>query len=165
MLPSEYIPSGLTVYLVVTWLLKAAQSGKAKSEGGALIFSCILPMKVVLIVGGAGFLFGSFYTAFVLKDIWFSVLYAALSLAATVAYPSEIVIDNLKLQINRWYASPRNIPWKDVERIEYHRGPVTTVVIGKSGAKIAHTGMHSDPSTFRSECERRTGLKIQTKQF
>jgi len=165
MLTSEYVPSGLTVYLAVTWLLKAAQRGKVKTRQGVLVYDCILPMRALLVLLILGFLAGSFYTAFVLKDIWFSALCAALSLGGTLAYPSEIIIDDAKLQINRWYASPKSIPWSEVARLEYHRGPVTTVVIGKSGTKIAHTGIHSDPFLFQSECERHTGLKIVKKQL
>lgn len=165
MMPSEYIPSGLTVYLVVTWLLKAAQRGKVKVERGTLSFDCVLGMKLIFILAGVGFLAGSFYTAFALKDIWFSVLYAGISLAAAVAYPSKIILDNVKVQVNRWFGPPTSIQWRDVKQIEYHRGPVTTVVIGKCGKKIAHTGFHSDPGTFRTECERHTGLKIVHKEL
>jgi hypothetical protein len=163
--PSGYVPSGLAIYLVVTWLLRAAQKGKAKTKRGTLAFECVLPMRVLLVVLIVAFGAGSFYTAFALKDIWFSAICATLSLGTTLAYPSEIDIDDVKIQLNRWYASPKSIPWVDVARLVYHRGPVTTVVIGKSGTKIAHTGIHSAPEEFRSQCERHTGLKIESKQF
>jgi len=135
---SEYIPSGLAIYLVVTWLLRAAQKGKAKAKEDVLAFECVLPMRVLLVILILSFGAASFYTAFVLKDIWFAAICALLSVGTTLAYPSEIDIDNAKIQLNRWYGSPKSIQWVDVARLVYHRGPVTTVVIGNPEPK-SHT--------------------------
>ncbi len=165
MVPLGYVPSGLTTYLVVTWLLRAAQKGKVKTKDGALVFDCIVSMRVLLLLLIVGFGAGCFYIAFVLRDVWFSALCVALSFGLTIAYPSPISIDDHKIQINRWYASPKCIAWVDVKRLEYHGGPLTTIVVGPSGKKIAHTAIYGGTSAFQSACERHTGLKIRRTQF
>jgi|GEM_PF-5521532 hypothetical protein len=165
MVPSTYVPTGLATYLVVTWILRAAQKGKVKGKEGVLFFDCLFFLRVLLMVLIFGFAAGSFYTAFFLKDVWFSILCACLSLGVTIAFPSPISLDETKIQINRWYAPPKAIHWADVTRLEYHRGPMTTVVVSKSGSKIAHTAMHSDSPVFQSECQRRAGIKMKTTQL
>lgn len=54
--------------------------------------------------------------------------------------------------------------WSNVVSLEFNTGNSNTMVIGKSGTKICHSGFHLDKSRFEEEIKRRTGLPIKVIQ-
>jgi len=53
------------------------------------------------------------------------------------------------------------LAWSDVASLEFNTGNRNTMVIGKNGAKICHSGLHLDQGRFEEEVKRRTGLPMK----
>jgi hypothetical protein len=54
--------------------------------------------------------------------------------------------------------------WSDVASLEFNTGKRNTLVIGKNGAKVCHSGFHLDQGRFEEEVKRRTGLPMKVIQ-
>lgn len=161
-----YIPSGLIVYLFVSSMLAKARSSKVKRSGAVMIFDATLPTKVLSILCTTGFSIGSIYlletTPAAALGVW---VFAVLAVIGTVAFPSTISITKDGVQEHQWWGKSIAIDWKDIHRIEYRKGPATTILFGPDGKKIAHSGFHRDPKTFQSECVAHTHLKLVTRSL
>lgn len=56
------------------------------------------------------------------------------------------------------------LAWNDVASLEFNTGNRNTMVIGKNGAKVCHSGFHLDQPRFEEEVKRRTGLPVKVIQ-
>jgi hypothetical protein len=163
---NSYVPAALLVYLSVHFLLHVAKSSKVKKQGPRLVFDATLPIRVVMIIATAGFASGAAYVAFAVKGgLVGAVIFAGLAVIGTLAYPSTISITRDGVQEHTWWGKSTYIAWHDVERIEYHQGPATTLVVSRDGKKIAHAGFHSDSESFRAECLSHTHLKLSVSRL
>ena len=152
-----YVPSALIVYLVVTGLLHSTAHTRAGRDKEDLIFGPTSTLRIMLLVLIVGFTCGAIYVSvseppFLLGG----VIFGFIAVAGTFAFPSKIVVSSRKLSEVKWWGIRTEIQWKDVSRIEYHRGPSTTVVRSKSGEKVVHSGWNRDSNGFLTECERRS---------
>jgi hypothetical protein len=158
----SFLPSGLIVYLVVHRLLDAAQAGRARKDGTASLFEVSKAIRslVVLATVGSG-LAAAFILATGRRDITGLLIFGILMVIGLLSYPAVIIVNENGVREQTWWQGGRLIPWSKVARIEYHRGPRTTVLVSEDGKKISHTGFHSGSAEFREMCIRSTGLKMQ----
>jgi len=56
------------------------------------------------------------------------------------------------------------LAWSDVVSLEFNTGARTTMVIGKNGARVCHSGFHLDQPRFEEEVKHRTGLLMKVVQ-
>ncbi len=161
-----YVSSGLFVYLFVSSMLNKAKVSRVKKSGPAIIFDATLFTKAVIAAGAIGFSIGSFYVALTKPSAALGVyVFSGLAVMCSFAYPSTISITSDGVREYRWWGKSTILKWRDVQKIEYHKGPATTVVFGLDGSKIAHSGFHRDPDTFQTECLKHTHLKLLTSTF
>ncbi|MGA2350177.1 MAG: hypothetical protein ABSF70_07085 [Terracidiphilus sp.] len=161
-----YIPSGLIVYLIVSSMLDKAKASRVKRSGPVMIFDATLTTKVLIVSGAIGSSIGSVYLALTTPDASLGVyVFAGLAVMCSIAFPSTISITKEGVQEHQWWGKSTIINWGDIRRIEYHKGPSTTVLFGISKRKIAHSGFHRDPETFQSECLKHTHLKLLTSSY
>lgn len=144
--------SALLIYLAVAGLLRMARLRKARSIGERTLFEASTFLRAILLVSGAGFLLVSIYLSFVTQDPWTALLFAGGAAAALVGYPTVIVTPSQGVSAHGGFRVVE-LPWAEVQSIEFHRGPSSTVVIGGTGKRVVHTGYHSAPSAFRRTCE------------
>jgi|SRR5882724_6353417 len=163
---TSYIPSGLLVYLFVSSMLNKAKSSRVKESGSVMIFDATLFTKTVIALGAIGFSISSVYLALTTPNAALGVsVFSGLAVICTIAFPSTIVMTKEGVQEHQWWRKSIILNWKDIQKIEYHKGPSTTVLLGLNGRKIAHSGFHRDPETFQSECLKHTHLKLVTSNF
>lgn len=163
---SLYIPSGLVVYLIVTGLLNATAQAKATRQADALLFGPTATVRWLLIALILGFACGSLYVSFTPpQSLLGAAIFGLISMAGTLAFPANIVVNGTGVAEVKWWGSQKTIPWRDIDRIEYHRGPATTVVLGKSGTRVVHSGWNRDTSGFLASCEERTGLSAKISEM
>lgn len=158
----EYIPAALLVYLAISGLLRSAATAKAKGEGDKLAFGPTATfhlLGIVAIIGSAG---ASLYLALIHPPLLLGVaIFGFISLSGTWAFPPQILAGADGLQQIKLWGSTVTMRWADIRRVEYHKGPATTVVADKNGRKIVHAGFNRDSSGFQDLCQQRTGLKIE----
>jgi len=94
-----------------------------------------------------------------------AVFFGVLTVAAVVSFPSVITVSQAGVTAHHWSGRTITIPWSDVTRLEYRRGPCTTVVVGSSGLKISHSGFHRASQTFRQLCEQRSHVRVNESEF
>jgi len=155
----SYIPSALIVYLAVNGLLHATANARAKREMDDLIFGSTKTIRLILISLILGFTCGAVYVSLTQPPILIgAVIFGLIAAAGTFAFPSKIVASRISVCEIKWWGSRTEIRWNDVDRIEYHQGPSTTVVRSKSGGRVVHSGWNRDTKGFLTLCEQRTGL-------
>jgi len=161
-----YIPSGLIVYLVVTGLLRTTAHAKAAKSVDALVFGPTTTVRWLLVAMICGFACGAIYSSVVPPQyLAGAVIFGLIAIAGTVAIPSNVLVSGTGVTEVKWWGARTTIPWKDVSRIEYHKGPATTVVVSKTGAKVVHSGWNRDSSGFLESCEKKTGLSATTRAY
>jgi hypothetical protein len=161
-----YIPSGLLVYLFVSSMLNKAKSSRVKKSGPIMIFDATLFTKAVIALGATGFSIAAVYLVLTTPGAALGVyVFSGLAVVCSVAFPSTISITKEGVQEHQWWGKSIILNWRDIQKIEYHKGPSTTVLFGSDGRKIAHSGFHRDPETFQNECLKHTHLKLVTSNF
>jgi hypothetical protein len=162
-----YISSALIVYLVVTGLLHATAHARAKEESDdSLIYGPTALVRAILIILILGFTFGAVYVSVSRPPLLVgTAIFGFIAVAATFAFPSKIIVRRRSISEIKWWGTTIDIPWADVSRIEYHRGPSTTVLRGKHGGKVVHSGWNRDSVGFLKICEQRTGRSAQISEL
>ena len=144
-----YISSALIVYLVVTGLLHATAHAKARQEPDSLIYGPTALVKAVSVIVILGFTFGAVYVSVSQPPLPIgTAIFGFIAVAGTFAFPSKIVVSRSSVSEIKWWGTRTDIRWPDVSRIEYHRGPSTTVLRGKDGSKVVHSGWNRDGAGF-----------------
>ena len=158
---SLYIPSGLIVYLVVTGLRNTTAQTKARRQADALLFGPTDVVRRLLIVMILGFACGSIYVSLTPpQSLLGAIVFGSIAMAGTFAFPANIIVNSTEVVQARWWGAQRAISWKEVNRIEYHKGPATTVVIAMDGRRIVHSGWNRDTEGFLAWCEEKTGIAV-----
>jgi hypothetical protein len=160
------IAAPLVIYTVVTGLIAAARNAKAKSSGSTEVFGCTLGTGLLIIVATIGFAIGAIYMLVAPPSYPLGAIICGLiALCGVAGYPTPITLSQEKIEQLKWWGGRVGFGWRDVTRIEFHKGPATTLVVGPDNKKIAHAGFHVASEEFRSECVARTHLKIITKEL
>jgi hypothetical protein len=161
-----YVPSGLIVYLVVTGLLHVTAQTKATRQADALVFGPATVVRYVLVALILGFTAATFYVSLTPPpSLLGAVIFGLISIAGTLAFPPDVLVTASGVAEVRWWGTKITIPWKDVSRIEYHKGPAATLVVSKAGAKVVHSGWNRDTSAFLEICQEKTGLSATTSEL
>ena len=159
---SAYVPAALLVYLAVTSLLRASAASAARRRGGALIFGPMPVVRVLLLLIIVGFALASLYVVVVPpSSITGAIIFGAISLAGTLAFPAEIVASPNGLEQIKWWGSRVSMLWSEVRQVDYHKGPATTIVTDRGGHHIVHAGFNRDGDGFRRYCKEHSHLHIE----
>ena len=163
---STPIAAPLIVYTVVTGLLSASRNAKAKSSGSTEVFGCTLMTSLLTIICTVGFTIGAAYVPVVPPSYPLgAIILGLIALCGLVAYPTPIILTPEKIEQLKWWGGRTSFGWRDVSKIEYHKGPATTLVVGPNNKKIVHAGFHVASERFRSDCVAKTHLKVITKEL
>lgn len=161
-----YIPSGLIVYLIVTGLLRATAQAKATREADVLVFGPTTTVRYLLVALILGFAAATFYVSLTPPpSLLGASIFGLISISGTLAFPANVLVTATGVAEVKWWGAKNSISWKDVSNIEYHKGPATTVVVSKAGAKVVHSGWNRDTSGFLESCEEKTGLSPTTSEM
>jgi hypothetical protein len=147
------------VYLVISGLLRATAHAKAKKNADALVFGPTATVRWLLVAIIGGFACATVYVSVIPPSSPIgTVIFGLIAIAGTLAFPSEVFVSTTGVAQVGWWGRKTSIPWKDVSRIEHHRGPATTIVVSRTGMKVVHSGWNRDKTAFLQSCEEKTGL-------
>jgi len=122
--------------------------------------------SLLVIICTVGFTVGAVYVLVVPPSYPLgAIIFGLIALGGLVAYPIPIILTPEKIEQMNWWGGRTSIRWHDVSKIEYHKGPATTLVVGPKNKKIVHAGFHIASEKFRSDCVAKTHLKIITKEL
>lgn len=163
---ASYVPSGLIVYLAITWLLRNAKESKAKSKDDTKIFEGTTAVRAILLMCILGFAVGSLYVSFTPPfSVAGATIFGLIAIAGTAAFPSPIFLGPAGIGQVYWWGGKVFLRWDDIVRVEFHRGPSTTVVVNRQGNRIVHSGFHRGRAEFIDICQRRAGIPVVTSEF
>jgi hypothetical protein len=161
-----YVSSGLIVYLVVTGLLQATAHAKATKVADALLFGPTATVRWSLVALTLGFACATVYVSVTPPpSLAGALIFGGISIAGTLAFPSNVVVNKMGVAEVKWWGAKTAIAWLEVNRIEYHKGPATVVVVSNSGAKVIHSGWNRDTRGFLESCEEKAGLSPTTSEM
>jgi hypothetical protein len=161
-----YIPSALIVYLAVTGLLHSTAQARATREADVLVFGPTAAVRYLLVALILGFAAATFYVSLTPPpSLLGATIFGLISISGTLAFPPDVLVTASGVAEVKWWGAKTEISWKEVSRIEYHKGPATTVVVSKAGTKVVHAGWNRDTSGFLRSCEDRTGLSAMIREM
>jgi hypothetical protein len=149
---------------ILRWVYTRSAQGKAVLEDDSIVF----PESIVVpIVRWSGLFFFS-ALAFVSwtygRSLLGTLLSAGFAVLAFFARGDSIVINRDGISGASTWGRRTALEWSDVVSLEFNTGNHNTLVIGKNGAKVCHSGFHLDKARFEEEVKRRTGLPIKVIQ-
>jgi hypothetical protein len=164
---ATYVPSGLIIYLVVTGLLRQASKSNAKKDGNVLIFDGTPTIKATVILFTVGFALASLYVSLTPPvTIVGSVVFGLIAVAGAYCFPAPIFVGPEGVEQSRWWGGGTvSMSWDSLTRIEFHKGPGTTVLIDRAGHKIVHAGFYCGRAEFLDVCQRRAHIDMITSEF
>jgi hypothetical protein len=154
----------IAVPTVLRWIYTRSATGKAVVEHDCIVFS---ESKVVSIIRWGGLL--GFSAAAVAswtfeKSVLATSIWAGFAIIALLARGDSIVVNRDGISGASTWGRRAALAWGEVASLEYRAGAHNTIVMGKNGAKICHSGFHLDQTRFEEEVKRRTGLPIKVIQ-
>jgi hypothetical protein len=161
-----FVPSGLLVYLIIAALINVSAHTKAVRAKDTLLFGPTLMIRLLFIAIVLGFSAGAIYVAFETPPYPMGVvILGIISILGTIGIPPNILVTSTEVIESKWWGSKSTIPWKDISRIVYRKKSHETVVIGKAGDRVVHSGLNRDSIGFRTYCEKRTGQKVTVSEM
>ena len=161
-----YIPSGLTVYLVVTALLSNARRRKSRRKGNTNVFDGSAMLRALLVVFIIGFAAAALYVSVnPPRSVLGTTLFAFIALAGLFGFPSPIFLGPKSVEQHFWWGGNITMNWNDVVHVEFHKGPTTTVIRDHKGRKIIHSGFHCDTQLFLDLCQKNAHTTAVISQF
>lgn len=125
-----------------------------------------LPVRTILFIAVSGFTCGAIYAAMIHPPLLIGVtIFGFIAVATTFAFPSNILVSRNSVSEIKWWGTKTEIQWKDVSRIEFHKGPSTTVIRGRGGGKVVHSGWNRDTRGFLKACEERAGIRAEISEM
>jgi hypothetical protein len=163
---SNYIPVGLLTYTVVTGLMASARTAKAKLSGTTEVFDAKPSLKALLVLCIVGFSFGSIYVLMTPpRSLFGSIVFALIAFSGIIAFPAPIFLTSDGVQQVKFWGKHIYFTWPNVTKVDFHKGPFTTVLISSSGQRVVHTGFHVASEHFREECVRRSQVPLVSTEF
>ncbi len=163
---SNYIPAGLLTYTVVTGLIASARTTKAKLSGTTQIFDAKPSLKALGVLCIVGFSVASIYVLVTPpRSLFGSIVFALIAFSGFVAFPSSIFLTSDGVQQVKVWGKHIYFMWRNVAKIEFHKGSDTTVLTSRNGQRVVHTGFHVASEQFREECVRRSNAPLISTEF
>ena len=161
-----YIPGSITVYLVITWLLRNAAASKAKHQGDTVVFGGTRLVNAISLASIVGFALASLYVAITPpRSLLGSLVFGGLAIGGAYAFPAPIHLSPTGLRQTSWWGRTVSLPWQSIVKLEFHKGPSTTVVADEAGRKVVHSGFHCDGTEFLELCRKRINLPLVSSEF
>ena len=145
--------------------MEASRRAKPRTTATGTQFDAIIGVKALAIAFILGFVVGSGYSALYLADAAPSAIFGSIALVGILAFPRQILANEVGLTQRRWWGKTVSIPWGEINSIEYHRASATTVVKNRGGKAVTHCGFHRATEEFREMCTRHTRCPITAKQL
>jgi hypothetical protein len=154
----------IAVPAILRWVYTQSATGKATLDQDSIVFpeSIVVPIirwSALLFFSAAAFASWT-YT----KSLLAALIFGALALVSAFARGDSIVISREGISGASTWGRRAALAWSDVASLEFKTGARTTMVIGKNGAKVCHSGFHLDQGRFEEEVKRRTGLPMKVIQ-
>lgn len=144
---------------LIPWLYKSGANADADEASGVLAFRASMAMRAALVSSAAFILFLmiGFLVSLGFQETWPGQLLGLLLLiTAIIGWPSTITLNNYGVCQSRLFRKPKVIEWHEVEGMEYNSTSSRTIVKGRSGIEIVHSGFHVARDRFRREISART---------
>jgi len=149
---------------LLRWIYTRSAAGRAIVEHGSIV----LPeSKLVSIIRWGGLLL---FSAAALaswtygRSLLATLIFAGFATLSIFARGDPIVISHAGISGASTWGRRAALTWRDVASLEFNTSSRNTMVIGKNGARICHSGFHLDKARFDEEVKRRTGLPIKVIQ-
>jgi len=154
-----YLPSGLMVYLVIAVLINVSAHARAVRAKDTILFGPTVMIRLLFIAIVLGFSSGAVYVAFETPPYPIGVMIlGVIAIIGTIGIPPNILVTRTEVIESKWWGWKSTILWKDVSTIIYRQESHETLVIGKSGNRVVHSGFNRDSSGFLEIIKTRTGL-------
>lgn len=153
-----------TVPALLRWIYTRSAAGKSLLEHDSIVFPESIIVPIVRWTGLFMFSILAFASWTYGKSLLATSIAAGFAVLAVFARGDSIVINRDGISGASSWGRRASMAWSDVVSLEFNTGNSNTMVIGKTGAKICHSGFHRDKSRFEQEIKRRTGLPIKVIQ-
>lgn len=154
----------IAVPAILRWIYARSAAGRAVLENDCIVFpeSIVVPiirwggLVVFSAAASASWVYG--------KSLLATLIFAGFVIFAMFARGDSIIVNREGISGASTWGRKAALAWSDVASLEFNTGNHNTMVIGKNGAKICHSGFHLDQGRFEEEVKRRTGLPMKVIQ-
>lgn len=139
-------------------------AGKAVSELDSVVFPESVAVPVIRWSGLVLFSSAAFASWTYGRSLLAASIFGFFGLLFAFARGGSIVLNRDGISGASTWGRKSALVWSDVVSLEFNAGTSTTIVIGRNGAKICHSGFHLDQVRFEEEVKKRTGLPMKVIQ-
>jgi hypothetical protein len=154
----------ITVPAILRWVYTRSAAGKAVVEHGSIVFPESKAVPIIRWSGLVLFSAAAFACWTYTKSLLATSIFGGLALLSAFARGDSIIINCERISGPSTWGRRASMAWSDVASLEFNTGKRNTLVIGKNGAKVCHSGFHLDQGRFEEEVKRRTGLPMKVIQ-
>jgi hypothetical protein len=154
----------IAVPAILRWVYTRSAAGKAILEGDSIVFAESIVVPIIRWGGLVLFSTAAFASWTYAKSLLGTLIFGCFALLSVFARGDSIVLDNEGISGASTWGRRAALAWSDVASLEFNSGNRNTMVIGKNGAKVCHSGFHLDQGRFEEEVKRRTGLPMKVIQ-
>jgi hypothetical protein len=154
----------IAVPAILRWVYTRSVAGKAVLEHDSILFPESTAVPIVRWSGLVLFSVAAFASLIYAKSLLGALIFEGFALLSAFARGDSIIINREGISGASNWGRRAALAWSDVASLEFNAGSRTTMVIGKNGSKVCHSGFHLDQPRFEEEVKRRTGLPVKVIQ-
>jgi hypothetical protein len=146
---------------VLRWVYTRSAAGRAVLEHDSIVFPESIVVPIIRWGGLLLFSALAFASWTYGRSLLGTLISAGFAVLAIFARGHSIVMNGDGISGASTWGRRASLAWSDVASLEFNTGNSNTMVIGKDGAKVCHSGFHLDQRRFEEEVKRRTGLPVK----
>jgi hypothetical protein len=154
----------IAVPAVLRWVYTRSAAGKAVLEHDSIVFPGSMVVPIVRWSGLALFSVAAFASLIYAKSLLGALIFGGFALLSAFVRGDSIIINREGISGASTWGRRAALSWSDVASLEFNTANCNTMVIGKDGTKVCHSGFHLDQVRFEEEVKRRTGLPMKVIQ-
>jgi hypothetical protein len=154
----------IAVPAILRWVYTRPAAGKAVLEGDSIVFPESIMVPIIRWSGLVLFSTAAFASWTYAKSLLGALIFGGFALLSAFARGDSIIINREGISGASTWGRRAALAWSDIASLEFNTGNRNTMVIGKNGTKICHSGFHLDQGRFEEEVKRRTGLPMKVIQ-
>jgi hypothetical protein len=154
----------IAVPAILRWIYGRSATGKAILERDSIIFPESIAVPIIRWCGLVLFSAAASASWIYVRSLPTTLIFAGFATFAIFARGDPIIINQEGISGASTWGRRAALAWRDVASLEFNTGNRTTMVVGKNGAKVCHSGFHLDQVRFEEEVKRRTGLPMKVIQ-
>jgi hypothetical protein len=146
---------------ILRWIYARSAAGKAISADDSTVFP---ESKVVPAIRWSGLiLFSAAASAswFYGRSLLATACFGVFTVVSFFARGDPITVNHEGISGASTWGRRASLPWSEVVSVVSNKRNGTTMIVGKNGAKVCHSGFHLDKARFEQEVKRRTGLPMK----